>query len=281
MSPLCLRWFALGLTSALVHCATPSERPAKEPPAEQEHADGISEGRGGEGDEPLDLTTPAPDVATADSDPLKPRPLRGPVASLDEYRAKHVQSGAQCKRARKKSSHGKRLGGREPMLGAETFRVDSDDCRAERCLFGIRTPKGWFVRESTAACAGALDGSARLETRKEHLSWVDTGNGIALALEYTTIRSAASAEGSDAGVSSASDAMFESRWLVLCGAGESGEPTCTSPVVLSCADLKGAMHEARWSTAEGNVTFESKSDPNSACAHDGPFVVGTFPLTFP
>jgi hypothetical protein len=75
--------------------------------------------------------------------------------------------------------------------------------------------------------------------------------------------------------------MFESRWLVLCGVGESGEPSCTSPVVLSCADLKGAMHEARWSTAEGNVTFESQSNPNSACAHDGPFVVGTFPLTFP
>lgn len=220
------------------------------------------------------------DAGVASGGALTPVPLGARFASLEAFRKAHPpKRDPSCGPAPARTrSASVRLGARGTITAAEVVRLAADVACApiERCSLALRTAAGWFVAEPTDTCAGVIGPGARTARQDERLLAVKTSAAELIEYRYTTViaRTSVTPDGQRAG-----DERREVRWLVVCGLGASGAPSCTEPIAVSCADAEGTVHAVSWSYADGNLQLESKVDPD-AC-QDEPLVLGTYPLIFP
>jgi hypothetical protein len=204
--------------------------------------------------------------------PLAARRLGAPVPSLAEFRKAHpVERDPSCGPIAALPRRAPvRAAGRGPVRAVEIVRLAADMACApiEQCSLAIRTAKGWFVAEPEETCAGVVGPATRVARRDEQLSWA----GSVIEYRYTTVTTRSN-------YSSPTEHRRATRWLVLCGVGASGEPSCTEAVAVSCTDQDGVVSDVSWTHEDGKLVLASKRDPDECL--DGPVVVGSHPLEFP
>jgi hypothetical protein len=212
------------------------------------------------------------------ANPLAVRPVGELFASLAAFRKAHpIERDPSCDPVRPGAKSAPvKLRGRGAIRAVEVVRVAGDVACAqvERCSMAIQTDKGWFVEEPETTCNGVIGPASRVARRNERLSWVDAGGTFVIEYLFTVVttrQSHTASAGSDPAVQ-----RDETRWLSVCGQGGSGEPRCTEPVAVSCADFDGNILRATWHYRAGQLVLESTGDPEQ-CVNDA-LTLGSFPL---
>jgi hypothetical protein len=173
---------------------------------------------------------------------------------------------------------------RGAVLAARVARVPAVYAclQLEQAAIAIRTKKGWF-----AAPRGApmyLRELSGVSVPRASLRWVSAGAVEVIEQQFTELTTSTEYR-MGAGHSRVEVTVRdETRWVVWCGVGQSGVPSCSSPVVLSCAERAGEatpQSSVAVSYSDGAVTLTSNADPDTACAQAGPLTVGAFTFNFP
>lgn len=151
-------------------------------------------------------------------DPVQPRPLDGPYASLEDYCAKQpsARSGADtgtCGPARPAG-----IAPVPPLTAMALITVPYDEHDKNQVL-AVQTPAGWFV----------LPGFASLELPEQDLTIerVDSTHGRLLIRHIERAHERAQVED---GVM-ALVPVLEASYVTVCGVGSSGEPACVGPIL--------------------------------------------------
>ncbi len=276
-----IRLIALGCATALLpSCASPPPTVEAPPPTSAATAatslptDPVP---------PVDPVAVAPPVLgerTAEPLAFETRLLGDLYASVAQFRKTHrAERDPSCDPATTlPASAPIRLRGRGPAKSVEIVRLVGDMACAtvERCSIAIESDKGWVIAEPEETCTGVIGPGTTVARRQERLTWVEAGDRFLIEYQFTMV-SRRTQYGPSAGAKLAVD-QSETRWLVLCGIGASKEPSCTAPVMVSCADAQGKVHGVSWRYDAESIILESEANPDECV--DGALILGSHRLDF-
>ena len=205
---------------------------------------------------------------------LEMHTLVGPYASLAAFgaRAKRDGEATRCRTGPRASRKGL-----EGAIEATWVRceVDIAGARVTDCLLAVRSAKGWFVDEQRRLrCGGRLGPLSSVKSRFDPPAWKDP---VLLARFETDTIEGEWREGGQGKKEPAYPRPDENRWLIICGVGSSGVPSCSEPLVLGCSSGRSS---ARVSAQLSSRTLTLASDDADACDR-GALLVGEFRLDFP
>jgi hypothetical protein len=145
-------------------------------------------------------------------------------------------------------------------------REVSDERRELICKMALRTSDGWFFEGDRATC-GFVDVRDYTTITIEALEWVDDIGRELLIVEYRTETITVYPDSYDEATGTTyqfEPAVYESRFLRLCGVGDSGVPACTEEIVLQGFDeVRGDCPLVRWRLAQRRLELTVQSGETS------------------
>jgi Tetratricopeptide repeat len=216
------------------------------------------------------------DPAAKPDEPIAPAALAGPYPSLDAYCAAFTKEQDEpCVLDRASAPKLPELKLEAPYRELAVLLTGYD----QHCTLAIRTGAGWFIDEYVTECREMGGHWERfVDVEAAALRDLVAGGAKELTLELET-----SEWFNETPEDAADDEMVvtneKSRWLMVCGVGASGTPSCTPTVLVSWSrdENEGFALEPRFD--DGAVVLRVKQGGSHVEGSIG--VLGKHPLRFP